>query len=300
MQLRCQKPTLVILLALAVLQGVTTQAQADGDGRGAGRPAFSPHYLAPGARRGSLPLAYTSLVVGGVAFFYWEGMFYQPYGGQYVVVNAPVGVVVAGIPPGYQTVLVDGIAYYTINGVTYRQVANGYQVVSAPTATIGNTPTVAAQYFTPFELSFAAPLQMVPETWDVAGIRINLIHGRNHNVGILDVGLLNETTDWEYGLQIGGLWNNVRGDMTGLQIAGLVNTTGGQMSQGVQIACFNIAGPMTGLQIGVFNHTFGSMTGWQIGAFNVSEQPLHGTQIGLINLNPYGTVPFMPVINCGF
>ena len=71
MQLRCQKPTLVILLALAVLQGVTTQAQAG------------------------------------------------------VVVNAPVGAVVAGIPPGYQTVVTDGIAYYTINGVTYRQVPTG-------------------------------------------------------------------------------------------------------------------------------------------------------------------------------
>ena len=36
-------------------------------------------------------------------------------------------------------------------------------------------------------------------SWDVKGIRINLIHGRNHNVEILDVGLLNETTDWEHG-----------------------------------------------------------------------------------------------------
>lgn len=251
-------------------------------------------------------MAVVSLVVGGVEFFYWEGMFHQPYGGQYVVVNAPVGAVVTSIPPGYQTVVTDGIAYYTINGVTYRQVANGYQVVPSPTATVGGTPpvvpapAVVAQYFTPFELSFAAPLQMVPENWDVAGIRINLLHGRNHNVGILDVGLLNETTDREYGLQIGGLWNSVRGDLTGIQIAGLVNTSGGPLSQGVQIGCCNMAGTMAGLQIGVFNHTFGSMIGWQIGAFNISDQPLHGTQIGLINLNESGTVPFMPIINCGF
>ena len=241
MQLRYRKPTLAILLALAAWLGMTPQAQAgfDDGGRRGGRggPAFTPHYHAPGYRWGSLPLAYTPLIVGGVSFFYWEGMFYQASGGQYVVVNAPVGAVVAGIPTGYETVVVDGIAYYTINGVTYRQVANGYQVVSAPAAAVGSTPPAApappmsAQYFTPFELSFAAPLQMVPEDWDVAGIRINLLHGRNHNVGILDVGLLNETTDWQYGLQIGGLWNNVRGNMTGIQIAGLVNTSGGQMSQ---------------------------------------------------------------------
>ena len=238
--------------------------------------------------------------------FYGEGMFYQPYAGQYVVVNAPVGAVVTGIPPGYQTVAVDGIAYYTINGVTYRQVANGYQVVTAPTAVIGGTaaavqaPPVAAQYFTPFDLSFAAPLQMAPENWDVEGIRINLLYGCNHNVGILDVGLINETTDWQYGLQIGGLLNTVQGGMAGIQIAGLVNASVGQMSQGVQIGCFNMAGTMSGLQIGVFNHTFGSMIGWQIGAFNISDQPLHGTQIGLLNLNESGTVPFMPIINCGF
>ena len=154
---------------------------------------------------------------------------------------------------------------------------------------------------TPFQLAFVAQVQMLPEAWDVWGLRVDLVSGCNRNVGGLDLGLLNETDGWEYGLQVGGLWNDGHGPLAGLQVAGLLNTSGETSPcQGVQLAGVNLAGVADGVQIGVFNHAAGGMTGVQIGLVNISERPLVGMQIGLINLDENGTIPFMPIMNFGF
>ncbi len=154
---------------------------------------------------------------------------------------------------------------------------------------------------TPFQLAFAAQVQMLPDTWDVMGLRVDLVAGCNRNVSGLDLGLLNESDGWEYGLQVGGLWNDVHGSMAGLQVAGLVNTTGAKdRCQGLQVAGANLGGATDGVQIGVFNEAAGGMTGVQIGLVNISDRPLMGMQIGLINLDEGGPVPFMPIMNFGF
>ena len=81
----------------------------------------------------SLPDGFVRLFIGGLEYYYWEGMFYRMATSGYVVVQAPVGAVVTAIPPGYQHVIVDGVPYYSINGVTYMQTAYGYyQVVPTP------------------------------------------------------------------------------------------------------------------------------------------------------------------------
>lgn len=173
----------------------------------------------------------------------------------------------------------------------------------AARAPVGVQPEPVVQHATPFQLAFAAPIemQMLPETWDVVGVRLDVIYGCNHDVGFLDLGLLNETTGKECGLQVGGLWNGVQGDTEGVQVAGLVNVSGGNaVCQGVQVACVNLAGAANGMQLGVVNDTSGAMCGLQIGLVNVSEQPLNGLQIGLINLNENGAIPFMPIMNFGF
>ena len=73
------------------------------------------------------------MFVGGLEYWYWEGMFYRWAADRYVVAPGPIGAVVTAIPPGAQTIVVNGVPYYTINNVTYMSSPYGYQVVPQPT-----------------------------------------------------------------------------------------------------------------------------------------------------------------------
>jgi hypothetical protein len=153
--------------------------------------------------------------------------------------------------------------------------------------------------FFPLQIALATPLQIVPETWDITGFRLNLIYGTNTNVSFLDFGLLNRTKAQETGIMVGGVWNGVEGGVSGVQVAGLLNNSGSAyMMEGLQVSCLNISGDVVGLQVGAFNNAK-SVQGMQIGVFNYAEQ-LNGMQIGLININNGAGIPFMPVLNVGF
>ena len=95
---------------------------------------------------GILPRDHARLFVGGLEFFFWEGMFCRHMADRYVVVPAPVGAVVTEIPSGAPAVVVDGTPYYTVNGVTYMRTSYGYQVVPPPSviAPVSNVSTPAA------------------------------------------------------------------------------------------------------------------------------------------------------------
>jgi hypothetical protein len=79
-----------------------------------------------------MPNGYLRLIMGGLEYFYWEGMFYRMTADRYIVVPAPVGAVVTAIPRGSQPVIIDGVPYFNINGVTYMYTSQGYQVVPQP------------------------------------------------------------------------------------------------------------------------------------------------------------------------
>jgi len=90
-----------------------------------------------------LPDGFTRLFVGGLEFFFWEGMYYRMANDGYVVVPAPIGAVVTTIPSGCQIIVVDGVPYYVINGVTYMQTAYGYyQVVPPPRVITANNVVI--------------------------------------------------------------------------------------------------------------------------------------------------------------
>jgi len=93
---------------------------------------YTQHYAPHGRVMERLPGDYIRLIMGGLEYYYWEGMFYRMMAGRYMVVQAPIGAVVTAIPQGIQPVIVDGVAYYNINGVTYMQTTYGYQVVPQP------------------------------------------------------------------------------------------------------------------------------------------------------------------------
>jgi len=57
----------------------------------------------------------------------------------------------------------------------------------------------------PIQLSLFNPIQIVPEGESVNGIRLNLIYTKNANVTGFDMGLVNQTTGSQLGVQWGGV-----------------------------------------------------------------------------------------------
>ena len=133
--------TAAVVLVL-LIQALPAQAWGWGREREHRGPYFTHHYVPPGRYVRSLPGEYLRLLVGGMEYFYWEGMFYRMADNQYVVVPAPVGAVVTAIPPGCQPLIVDGVPYYAINGGTYMYTPYGYQVVPPPTVVVTQPPVV--------------------------------------------------------------------------------------------------------------------------------------------------------------
>lgn len=67
------------------------------------------------------------------AYYYDDGVYYEPYNGGYTAVAAPIGAVVNSLPDGYETVQVGDYNYYYYGGTFYVDGPNGgYQVVVAP------------------------------------------------------------------------------------------------------------------------------------------------------------------------
>jgi len=86
-----------------------------------------------GARVGYLPAGYVTVGAGWHNYYYYDGLYYNNVGGQYVLVAPPVGVYVSVIPPDFQPVLINGRTYYADHGVYYILTRHhGYKVVAAP------------------------------------------------------------------------------------------------------------------------------------------------------------------------
>lgn len=134
--------------------------------------------------------------------------------------------------------------------------------------------------WSPIQLAFAYPQQMLPESVKIYGFRFNLIYGKNHSVYGVDIGLINELDYDLMGLQ-GGL-NNQADRVFGLQYG-----------------AFNTCNQLYGAQAGLINKSK-STKGCQIGLINYSDR-LTGVQIGLLSHNPGGSgQPALPIINIGF
>ena len=106
---------------------------------------YSRHYVPYGREVHSLDRGFVRLFIGGMEYFFWEGMYYRHMNDRYVVVQAPIGAVVTTIPPEAQMVVVDGVPYYTVNGVTYVSTTYGYQVVPPPKVIVIRTEPAVQQ-----------------------------------------------------------------------------------------------------------------------------------------------------------
>jgi len=135
----------------------------------------------------------------------------------------------------------------------------------------------------PIQLSLFNPIQIFPESSSIAGLRFNLIYGKNANVTGFDIGLVNQSTGIQKGVQWGAL-NLTDGGMVGWQ-DGLVNIT---------------KGSSVGLQTAAVNYHQGHFNGLQISIVNYSAT-LKGLQIGLINIiGEGGFLPVFPIFNFDF
>ena len=135
----------------------------------------------------------------------------------------------------------------------------------------------------PIQLSLFNPIQIVPESESVSGLRFNLIYGKNVNVTGLDLGLVNQSTGIQNGVQWWGV-NLTDGGVTGWQSV-FVN-----VSKGNSI----------GLQTGVVNHHQGHFHGLQFSVVNYAAT-LKGLQLGIINIiGEGGFLPVFPLFNFDF
>ena len=93
-----------------------------------GRYSYAPVVSRPIA---VLPPGAVTIIVGGVTYYYADGIFYQMNAREqkYAVVPPPVGAVVYTIPQGYQLMMIDGASFYEYAGVYYKRVTEGYRVI---------------------------------------------------------------------------------------------------------------------------------------------------------------------------
>jgi hypothetical protein len=103
------------LAASVLIVAVVGPARADQDRRHDRRAYIVP----PGHRVRSLPPRYTPIVVNRRPYYYYGGLFYQPYYPSYVVVNAPIGARVGWLPPGYVSFGLGGHNYAYFNATFY-------------------------------------------------------------------------------------------------------------------------------------------------------------------------------------
>jgi len=174
------------------------------------------------------------------------------------------------------------------------------------------------------QLSFLAPVQLVPESRDVSGVRLSLFFGKNARVSGFDLagggtysgsfsgfqvsGFANFVEGNSTGVQLSTLGNSAKGEMTGLQAGFAINGTtklsGAQIGAiflniareggaGLQLGGLNLAGgEFTGAQIAFlgngsmvkYSATNLSVTGIQVAIFNVVDVDMTGLQIGAANL----------------
>lgn len=90
------------------------------------------HYYKPGYRVNPLPHGHTRLFINKTPYYFFDGYFYQPSRGGYVVVDAPIGAIVAALPLLHHILHWRGEPYYIVGNTFYRRHPRGYVVVPDP------------------------------------------------------------------------------------------------------------------------------------------------------------------------
>lgn len=90
-----------------------------------------------GRRLASLPLGFLTLQIGGVPYYYADGVYYQPVNGVFEEVYPPVGAVIPQPPNGAILIQAGGLNYYYAGGAFYLLQPNGtYAIAPTPIGVI--------------------------------------------------------------------------------------------------------------------------------------------------------------------
>ena len=81
-------------------------------------PAPSPKF---GMQMGALPNGYFSFDIGRSSYYYYNGIYYRPYGTGFMVITPPMGAIVYQLPPSAAPTQIDGEKYYESNGTYYKE-----------------------------------------------------------------------------------------------------------------------------------------------------------------------------------
>jgi hypothetical protein len=138
----------------------------------------------------------------------------------------------------------------------------------------------------PFSAGVFDPVQIVPSSEGIKGVRLSLFYGNNTSLTGFDFAFLGV--------------NRLQGDMKGVQMA-LVNWTESGQQAGAQLGLVSLSGGhFTGAQLGwAFNYAK-EVTGVQIGVVNYAERLNKGLQIGLVNIAKNGFLPVFVIVNFNF
>jgi len=93
-----------------------------------------PYYYRPGYVTRTIPRVAVTISLGGLLFYYADGIYYRHATSGFVVALPPVGLVITTLPVGYTVFLYSGITYYYYADVYYvwDGYRGGYRVVEAP------------------------------------------------------------------------------------------------------------------------------------------------------------------------
>ncbi len=94
-------------------------------------PAYN-HYYKPSYRINPLPHGYKRILVNAAEYFFFDGFFYRPSHNGYVIVDAPIGAIVASLPMLHHIFQWRGEPYYVVGNTFYRRHPRGYVVVPDP------------------------------------------------------------------------------------------------------------------------------------------------------------------------
>ncbi|MBF0478017.1 MAG: hypothetical protein HQL26_00905 [Candidatus Omnitrophica bacterium] len=119
-----------------------------------------PHF---GMRVSLIPDDYFTVSLGRSRYYYYDGLYYDQIGTEYVIVNPPIGAVVNAIPSDFQPIIINGMTYFTNNGIYYVYTPRGYQVVPQPVIVqpapviVNQQPVVSEPSTSPASTVTAAP-----------------------------------------------------------------------------------------------------------------------------------------------
>jgi hypothetical protein len=86
-----------------------------------------------GRRHATLPVGFISLSIGGLPYFYNDGVYYQQAGEGYNEIYPPVGADITQPPDGAEQIVAGAMIYYYAGGAFYQQQPDGtFAIVPTP------------------------------------------------------------------------------------------------------------------------------------------------------------------------